>query len=173
MSIAKNLSSRPKPDSGAVSFPCHCGCELGPDRGTLRAKAAVPIRSIPPILLGLWIAFFPKCPVCWAAYMSVFGVVGAAQIPYMGWMYPLLALMLGIHLILMFRKASQIGYRPFAVSVGGAITILAGRHYAPNAEWMLIPGILLIAAGSLWSSLSLKSPAVAEPAVNHGMPTST
>jgi hypothetical protein len=38
--------------------------------------------------------------------------------------------------------------------MGGALTVLAGRHFALFAEWILIPGILLIAAGSLWDSLS-------------------
>jgi len=107
------------------------------------------------VALGFVIAFFPKCSVCWAAYLSVFGILGAAWIPYLGWLYPLLAATLGIHLLLALRRAPQTGYGPFALAMGGALTVLAGRHYAPLAGWILTAGILLIAAGSLWDSLSV------------------
>ncbi|HEV2841953.1 MAG TPA: hypothetical protein VGW39_11550 [Chthoniobacterales bacterium] len=110
---------------------------------------------MPPVALGIIVAFFPKCTVCWAAYLSVFGILGAAWIPYLGWLYPLLAATLGIHLLWALRRAPQTGYGPFALGMGGALIVLAGRHFAPFAEWILIPGILLIAAGSLWESLSV------------------
>ena len=104
---------------------------------------------------GLAVAFFPKCPLCWAAYLSVFGIAGAARIPYPGWLYPLLALMLVVHLLLALRRVPQSGAGPFALALGGAVTLLVGRHYAPFGDGMLIAGILLIAAGSLWSSFSV------------------
>lgn len=87
--------------------------------------------------------------------MSVFGVLGATRIPYLGWLYPLVGAMLGIHLLLALRRAPQTGYGPFALGLGGALTVLAGRYYLPFAGWILIAGILLIAAGSLWGTLSV------------------
>ena len=87
--------------------------------------------------------------------MSVFGILGAARIPYMSWLYLLLAAMLGLHLLLALRRAPQTGYWPFALGMAGALAVLAGRHYLPFAGWVLIAGILLIAAGSLWGSLSV------------------
>ena len=110
---------------------------------------------MPSVALGFMVAFFPKCAVCWAAYLSVFGILGVARIPYLGWLYPLLAATLGIHLLLALRRAPQTGYGPFALGMGGALTVLAGRHYLPFAGWILIAGILLIAAGSLWDGLSV------------------
>jgi protein SCO1/2 len=48
-------------------------------------------KSTPPIfatLASLAFAFFPKCPVCWAAYLSLFGIVALEQIPYAPWLLP-------------------------------------------------------------------------------------
>jgi mercuric ion transport protein len=109
---------------------------------------------MPSLTMGLAVVFFPKCPLCWAAYLSVFGIAGVARIPYPAWLYPLLALMLGIHILLAFRRVPQSGYGPLAFGLGGALAILAGRHYLPYPDWVLIAGLLLIAAGSLWSSFS-------------------
>lgn len=109
---------------------------------------------MPSVALGFLVAFFPKCPVCWAAYMSAFGVFGATGIPYMAWMFPVLATMLGIHLLISFRRCHRTGYGPFVLNLAGAIVILAGRYYAPLTGWILMTGILLIAAGSLWATLS-------------------
>jgi hypothetical protein len=110
---------------------------------------------MPSVAVGFMVAFFPKCAVCWGAYLSIFGILGAAWIPYLGWLYGALVGTLGIHLLLAWRRAARTGYGPFALGMGGALIVLAGRHYALLAEWILISGILLIAAGSLWDSLSV------------------
>lgn len=47
------------------------------------------------------------------------------------------------------------GYGPFILGTGGALIVLAGRHYAPFDVWILISGVLLITAGSLWDRLSV------------------
>lgn len=104
---------------------------------------------------GFGVAFFPKCAICWAAYLSVFGILGTARVPYLRWLYPLLAAMLGVQLLLALRRAPQTGYGPFVLGMGGTLTVLAGRDYLPFAQWILITGVLLIAAGSLWDGLSL------------------
>lgn len=104
--------------------------------------------------LGLLVAFFPKCPLCWAAYLGVLGLLGSSWLPYLDWMFPALAAMLGLHLTLLFRKAPGIGYGPFALSLAGALTLLAGRHYLPSVGWVLVTGPLLVATGSLWSNFS-------------------
>jgi hypothetical protein len=41
------------------------------------------------------------------------------------------------------------------LSLAGAVTLLVGRHFSPFGDWVLIAGLLLIAAGSLWSSFSV------------------
>lgn len=112
------------------------------------------VKAVPSVLLSVLIAFFPKCPICWAAYMSMFGSFGLAHTPYMGWLFPVLLAFLGLHLYLILRKSKQKGYGPFAVSLVGALLILGQRSLFIDTEWLLYGGMLFIFSGSLWNSFS-------------------
>jgi len=131
--------------------PCHCSCGNTPPAADkkLVTGARKTSKALPSILLSLLIAFFPKCPFCWAAYMSMFGTVGLARLPYMPWLLPLLMVLLGIHVFVQYKKTAKKGYLPFVVSLAGALTILAARLYFPAEKSVLIAGMLAIAAGSL------------------------
>lgn len=118
------------------------------------APALRTVRSLLSVLLSILIAFFPKCPLCWAAYMSMFGSAGLALTPYMGWLYPVLIVLLGSHLLLLFQKAPEKGYGPFVLSVTGALVILGSRAFFPVNQFFMISGIVLILSGSLWNSFS-------------------
>ncbi|MFN0214541.1 MAG: hypothetical protein ACKVT2_09825, partial [Saprospiraceae bacterium] len=89
-------------------------------------------------------------------YMSMFGSFGLARTPYMGWLFPVLICFLGLHLLLLLKKAPQKGYGPFLVSLAGALLIVFGRNLFPSDEWILFSGMLFILSGSLWSSFSVK-----------------
>src|SRR3954462_5246974 len=111
------------------------------------------MRTLPSVLLSILIAFFPKCPACCIAYLSMFGSVGLAVTPYVEWLYPLLLASLGLHLGLLLAKAHRKGYGPVVLSLGGGVLILASRIFLPN-QFITITGISLIFAGSLWNSFS-------------------
>ena len=137
----------------------NCGCS--PALQATRAEQPVlkvkkTYKSIPSILLSVGIAFFPKCPLCWAAYMSMFGSFGLSNLPYMGWLLPVLVGFLGLHLYLIFRKTKKKGYGPFVISVLGAVIILGGRMLFPLSKPVLFLGMLLVLTGSLWNSFSIK-----------------
>src|SRR3954464_1419237 len=72
-----------------------------------RSSAAGTMRTLPSVLLSILIAFFPKCPACCIAYLSMFGSVGLAVTPYVEWLYPLLLASLGLHLGLLLAKAHR------------------------------------------------------------------
>lgn len=131
-----------------------CQCQMAEVK---RPEAAVKksARSVPSMLLSLLVAFFPKCPICWAAYMSMFGSFGLANTPYMGWLFPVLLGFLGLHLLLVLKKAPQKGYGPFLISLAGALFIVCGRSLFPSEQWVLISGMLMILSGSLWNSFSV------------------
>ena len=112
------------------------------------------LKSISSMGLSILIAFFPKCPICLAAYLSMFGSVSLARSPVMGWLFPLLISVLGIHLLLLFKKSTQKGYGPFIISLIGATLILTGRSFLPDNKFILWSGMMLILAGSLWNSFS-------------------
>jgi mercuric ion transport protein len=135
---------------------CHCQ-SVQDQAATFSGQAAKKTaRSMYSAFLGLLIAFFPKCPICWAAYMSMFGSVGLANAPYMGWLFPVLLGFLGLHLVLLLKKAPQKGYGPFSLSLAGALLILLGRGFLSSAEWIPPAGMLFILSGSLWNSFSVK-----------------
>jgi hypothetical protein len=140
----------------------HCECDQPFERPAykLPGKAGTvgntkkTARAVPSMLLSLLIAFFPKCPFCWAAYMSMFGSLGLAQLPYLKWLLPVLMALLAVHLFLLYKKIPQKGYLPFVLSLAGAIIIIGGRTYFPAEKWLLITGMSLVISGSLLNSFS-------------------
>jgi len=138
------------------TMACQCGSAppTAPTAGAL-THAGRTAKSLPSVLLSLGIAFFPKCPFCWAAYMSVLGSIGLVRLPYLPWMLPVLLGLLAIHLVLMLRQLRERRYGPLACSVLGAACILLGRGVAPQGAWLLPAGIGLLVAGSLWNNFSL------------------
>lgn len=133
---------------------CCCNVQQpeAPPPPWLKAKRTA--RSALSMLLSIIIAFFPKCPFCWAIYMSMFGCLGIAKLPYMKWLLPVLLLFLALHLFMLYRKAARIGYIPFGISVFGAVTIMFTRTFFPFETWLLIIGMVSIISGSLLNSFT-------------------
>lgn len=105
--------------------------------------------------LAVVIAFFPKCPLCWAAYMSLFSSIGISRIPYMPWLFPILIMALGIHLFFLFRKIHEKGYLPIALCIIGALCIVLSRYYLLENPLTNYVGLLAIISGSLLNNFSL------------------
>lgn len=135
---------------------CHCKSAPSDVAPVVPPVGRSTVRSVSALALSFLVAFFPKCPMCWAAYCSALGLVSLSKIPYMGYLLPVLVAMLGLHLVLLFRQARNYGYGPFAISVIGAATLFLVRHYAPDANWALNTGILLIVTGSVWNSFAMR-----------------
>jgi len=133
-----------------------CCCDVqqkqAPPEPWFNAKKTA--RSMLSTLLSIVIAFFPKCPFCWAIYMSMFGCLGIAKLPYMKWLLPVLLVFLAIHLFMLYRKAARIGYIPFGISVFGAVTIVFTRTFFPFENLLLIIGMVSIISGSLLNSFT-------------------
>jgi protein SCO1/2 len=103
------------------------------------------------------VAFFPKCPLCWAAYMSVFGIAGLQSIPYSPWLLPAFILLMLANLILIFKRAKQRrGMEAFYLALSGTLILpTVGLYFKlPYASYL---GIAMIFAGSLLSSLPFKT----------------
>lgn len=133
---------------------CCCGVNMQEQTEKPSAKVKKTAGAVPSVLVGVLVAFFPKCPLCWAAYMSMFGSVGLARLPYMGWLLPVLLAFLGIHLFVLLKKSSKKGYLPFILSLSGAVIILCGRTFFPVEKWLLVAGMVLVISGSLLNSFS-------------------
>lgn len=136
-----------KPDAVDV---CPCAPAVAP-RARLPGATA---RSAPALVLGVLLAFFPKCPMCWAAYMSVFGSVGLARAPYMAWLFPVLLALSGLNLWLMLKRVPHKGHGPVLLSLAGTVVVLGGRSLLPTEPWLLPLGMGLMVLGSLLNGFS-------------------
>jgi protein SCO1 len=121
-----------------------------PSRGGRIAPACAALASV-------GVAFFPKCPVCWAAYLSVFGVAGVQKIPYSPWLLPALAAVMLVNLASVWVRGRSTGRMSGFYLVGaGAAVILLSRvvpGWSAAAAW----GVALTALGSLSSALNARS----------------
>ncbi len=157
---------------------CHCQSLPNREETFARESRRTPVRLAAASTLSILVAFFPKCPICWAAYTSSLGIAGISSLPYPQAWFPVLVAMLGLHLWLLFRQTARVGYGPFTCSVFGISTLLLARQYAPQTHWLLSGGILFTVGGSVWNSISMSlrkadrlpatdRPNAVEPAPNH------
>ena len=124
-----------------------------PDRPA-RRKPALPMFGA---LASLGVAFFPKCPVCWAAYLSVFGIAGLNQIPYSPWLQPVLAAVMLINLASVWLGGRSTGRMSgFYLVSAGALAIVVSEM-GMGWENAAVLGVTLTLAGSLLSALRVKN----------------
>jgi protein SCO1 len=116
-----------------------------------RLRVASPVFGTA-VALGL--ALFPKCPFCWAAYLSLFGIAGLQSIPYSPWLQPVLAILLLSNLTSVWLRArTTTRLLPFYLVTVGAVTIILSKAFsAPSAASFI--GVLLTLVGSVWSTFS-------------------
>jgi protein SCO1/2 len=119
------------------------------DPAPSRISVASPVFGTA-VALGL--ALFPKCPFCWAAYLSLFGIAGLESIPYSPWLQPVLAILLLSNLTSVWFRARTTGRMiPFYLVTAGALTLIASKAFAGPAAAGFI-GVFLTLVGSIWST---------------------
>jgi protein SCO1/2 len=100
--------------------------------------------------------FFPKCPFCWAAYISALGVSGLNAFKLTPFVSGLFIVALTINLWVLWRSRKQRnGILPFGISVTGVMLILLNIVF--NFKYGTIAGGLCILAGSILNSLPVKT----------------
>lgn len=129
-------------------------CAGGVGRAPRTRSLEVVGRVSSPILgsiSALVVAFFPKCPMCWAAYLSLFGVAGVDWLANSPWLLPLFvfALVLNVGSLWWIGKRSQ-RRAGFYLAALGALTIVCGSLWLER-DWVSGIGIALTFAGSLLS----------------------
>jgi len=113
------------------------------------ARTTVPLLGT---IASLGVAFFPKCPICWAAYLSMFGVAGLNQIPYSPWLQPLLIALMLINLVSVWLRSWFTGRMLGSYLVtAGAVVILIAKIW-PTWEKAVMWGVVLTFAGSVLSA---------------------
>lgn len=105
-------------------------------------------------LASVGVAFFPKCPICWIAYLSMFGIAGLEQIPYSPWLQPLFLAVMLINLASVWFRGRSIGQmKAFYLVATGALLIMLSKM-GNGESAVAILGIALTFIGSVLSALS-------------------
>lgn len=121
-----------------------------PVNRALRPAATVPVFGA---LASLGFAFFPKCPFCWAAYLSIFGITSLERIPYSPWLAPVLAALMLLNLFSVWvRGRTTRRMTAFGLVVAGAFAIVMSRMLPSLEQTAAWCGVGLTLAGSLLSA---------------------
>lgn len=121
-----------------------------PSATGVRAKifARLNFNIIPAIVA----AALPKCPLCLAAYLSVFGVSGISPLQFGFWLLPAMVFFSAVTIILLFYQARRTQkYIPFFLSLIGLIFISAGKFYLESSA-LIYAGIGILLISSVWLS---------------------
>lgn len=132
----------------------------GPATPATRREDINATRKIATPLFGtfaaLGLALFPKCPLCWAGYMSLFGIAGLEGIPYSPWLQPLLAVVIAINLASVWLRARATGrMMGFMLVSAGALTIVLSK--VSGMQKAAIGGVLLTLVGSFVSTFATRN----------------
>lgn len=105
-------------------------------------------------------ALLPKCPVCWSAYLSVFGIASLPWPAAPSWLIPTFCILMLTQLISVLRRCRvQRSWLPFALSTLGAGAILVGRFAleSPLLGWLGVALSLLGAVAGVFNRLPDRS----------------
>lgn len=102
-----------------------------------------------------WV-FVPKCPMCWAAYLSAFGIAGLRQLPHPSEIQPVLAAIMLINIVsVWFRARATRRVSGFYFVCTGAVVVILAKTVV-GWENIAVWGVALTVAGSLWSAANQK-----------------
>lgn len=105
-------------------------------------------------VIVILIAFFPKCPICWMAYMSLFSSLGIGTIPYQPWIQPGLIGLLILNIgALYIRSRRREIYGPLWLSLAGTAVLIIFNLWL-GWEWTVWPAFVLVMIGTLWNGFA-------------------
>jgi hypothetical protein len=151
--VAKQIVMHSNKTIQQINKSCSCNLQVGDN--VIKTKHRTMINKISSLLFSVLIVFFPKCPACWAAYLTLLGISGSYAIPYTPWLLPVFAAMLLINLGAIYKKAkSNNWFMPFIICCIGVAVVLLSRFVFRNIIFSVI-GLCFLIAGTLLNSTSL------------------
>lgn len=115
------------------------------------------LRMASNTLMGIVVAFFPKCPVCWAGYMSLFGAIGLQSVPYTPQVLFLFIAGMAVNLYIQYRISRRNQrMRAFVLNLVGVAAVICG--YLSGLAPISYCGIALLVVSSLF--INFRRPAL-------------
>lgn len=100
------------------------------------------------LLPAIAIALLPKCPLCWATYMSALGIAGMSGLPRSPWLLAALLGMMALNLIAISLRAPRPS-RPGVLLLGALGTLCVLLAFVGDWRALAWLGVALIAAAAL------------------------
>jgi protein SCO1 len=129
------------------------------NRNSARLQKALPLFGT---LASVGIAFFPKCPLCWGAYLSVFGIAGLERIPYAPGLPVAFAAVLLTNLVSLWFRGHSTGRMSGFWLAGAGALVMGIAKLQPTVANIAVWGVALTLAGSLLGALRLNRRLVAQ-----------
>jgi hypothetical protein len=120
-----------------------------------RYRISLAVKKQLAFVFTLLIAFFPKCPLCWAAYISALGIFKANTISYQPWMLPVLIVLMILNICSLYMTGRRHHWKPFMLSIAGAAIIVTNRIFFDSTA-LIYFGSLMPAVAALWNTLTPK-----------------
>jgi protein SCO1/2 len=112
------------------------------------------LNNIASVFFSFLLIFFPKCPFCAAAYLSMFGISTYDFFRIKAWAFPLFISFLLLNLFALFWMGRKRKWHlPFYLSLLGAVCILLSV-FAEEKTWVKYVGMGLVIISSLLNGLS-------------------
>jgi len=109
-------------------------------------------HSLGAFFVATLIAIAPKCPLCWAAYLSLLGLSGTPLLTLSKWIMPVLIGLFLIHLSAVGKRAIQRKrFLPLILSGAGFVLMIFGFYTELSSLRYL--GLLCVISGSITNAL--------------------
>jgi len=115
-------------------------------------RSRTPVTGVLGTLASIGVLLAPKCPLCWAAYLSAFGIAGVDTIPYSPLLVPGLVMLICLNLVCLWLRAISIKrWVGFWIALVGAGLVAVA--YIGQPLWAAWAGVILLGLGSLCSAV--------------------
>jgi hypothetical protein len=139
------------PIPATESAGCAACLSSGQDQHGVFPASPPPLGLLPRVaalLPAIVIALLPKCPLCWATYMSALGIAGMSGLPRNPWLLAALVGTMALNLIAIFLRAPRPS-RPGVLLLGALGTLCVLVAFSGDKRALGWLGVALIAAAAV------------------------